>query len=310
VRGNNKTITFRSLLPLSLEKNQEKRVVVRTKPTAASSVQLAFIWVCTMTIQSLFNGLYVVGMAIGALHFWVLSRHPKGVPQYEYLIAISIPIWSGLAYLAMTINQGKVEVLGQVTHYARYIDWAITTPLLLLALSLTAMQFIKKDWTLISALMGTQFIVVVAGLVADLSEREWARSLWYFCGVVAFLIVLQGIWGPLRKKSKLQTPALGKLYDRLLVYFTIFWCAYPVVWIVGPSGLGAINQVTETFLFCLFPFFSKVGFSILDLEGLRDLRASNGESRQGRRATNLGVSKVFKILDWITRRRSLRKLLR
>lgn len=258
-----------------------------------------------MNWQVLFYSLYVAGMAIGALHFWILSRHPKGVPQHEYLIAIFIPVWSGLAYTAMAIGQGKVEVAGQITHYARYIDWIVTTPLLLLALSLTAMQFIKKDWVLISSLMGTQVIVIVTGLVADLSERSWARSLWYICGVVAFLIVLQGIWGPLRAKSKLQEPELSELYDRLLIYFTAFWIAYPVVWMIGPSGVGLIGQTTDTALFCLLPFFSKVGFSLLDLQGLRDL---NG--RREKRATSKMVSQTFRIIDWAAGRQSLQRRLR
>lgn len=258
-----------------------------------------------MAWQSLFHWLYVVGMAIGALYFWILSRNPKGVPQYEYLIAIFIPIWSGLVYMAMAISQGKVEVAGQITHYARYIDWIVTTPLLLLALSLTAMQFIKKDWVLISSLMGTQVIVIVTGLVADLSERSWARYLWYICGVVAFLIVLQGIWGPLRAKSKLQEPALSKLYDRLLIYFTVFWVAYPVVWIIGPSGFGLIGQTTDTALFCLLPFFSKVGFSLLDLQGLRGL-----SGRRENRATSPVVSQTFKFIDWVADRPPLRRRLR
>jgi len=50
-----------------------------------------------MDWQTLLHWLYVAGMAIGAFHFWALSRDPKGVPQYEYLVAIFIPIWSGLA---------------------------------------------------------------------------------------------------------------------------------------------------------------------------------------------------------------------
>lgn len=258
-----------------------------------------------MNWQTLFHLLYVVGMAVGALYFWTLSRRPKGVPQHEYLIAIFIPVWSGLAYTAMAMGQGKVEIAGQMTHYARYIDWIVTTPLLLLALSLTAMQFIKKDWVLISALMGTQVIVVVTGLLADLSEPSWARSLWYICGVVAFLIVLQGIWGPLRAKSKLQEPALSKLYDRLLIYFTVFWVAYPVVWILGPSGFGFIDQTADTALFCLLPFFSKVGFSVLDLQGLRDLNGRRESS-----ATSQVVSQAFKFIDWATNRTPLRRRLR
>lgn len=231
-----------------------------------------------MDWQSLFHWIYVAGMAIGALHFWALSRNPKGVPRYEYLVSIFIPIWSGLAYLAMALDQGKVEVAGQVAHYARYVDWIVTTPLLLLALSWTAMQFIRKDWTLIGFLISTQVVVITTGLIADLSERGWVRSLWYICGVVAFLVVLWGIWGPLRAKTREQSAELSDLYSKLVAYFTVLWIGYPVVWITGPSGLGWYGQTADTFLFCLLPFFSKVGFSFLDLHGLRSLQSKRIET--------------------------------
>lgn len=231
-----------------------------------------------MDWQSLLHWVYVAGMAIGALHFWTLSRDPKGVPQYEYLVAIFIPIWSGLAYMAMALDQGKTEAAGQVAHYARYVDWIVTTPLLLLALSWTAMQFIKKDWTLIGFLMSTQVVVIATGLIADLSERDWVRYLWYICGVVAFLIVLWGIWVPLRAKARSQGAELAALYDKLLTYFTVLWICYPIVWIIGPSGFRWVNQDIDTLLFCVLPFFSKVGFSFLDLHGLRGLQNRSTET--------------------------------
>ena len=91
-----------------------------------------------MDWQVFFQSLYIAGMAIGAIYFMSLSRNLRGVPKYEYLIATFIPIWSGLAYLSMTLphgdlEQGKIEIAGQITHYARYIDWIVTTPLLLLS---------------------------------------------------------------------------------------------------------------------------------------------------------------------------------
>jgi bacteriorhodopsin len=180
--------------------------------------------------------------------------------------------------MAMALDQGKVEVAGQIVHYARYIDWIVTTPLLLLALSWTAMQFIRKDWTLIGFLMSTQVVVITTGLIADLSEREWVRYLWYVCGVVAFLVVLWGVWLPLRHKSKSQSRELSELHERLTLYFTALWIGYPTAWIIGPSGFGWINQNIETLLFCVLPFFSKVGFSFLDLYGLRNLQRSDSET--------------------------------
>ena len=128
-----------------------------------------------MDLQTLFHLLYIAGMALGAIHFMSLSRNPRGVPRYEYLVATFIPIWSGLAYLSMTLphgdlEQGKMLVAGQTAHFARYLDWIVTTPLLLLSLSWTGMHHLpKKDWTLIGSLMATQVIVVVCGLIADLS---------------------------------------------------------------------------------------------------------------------------------------------
>ncbi|MBF2063608.1 MAG: bacteriorhodopsin [Calothrix sp. C42_A2020_038] len=231
-----------------------------------------------MDWQAIFHWVYVGGMTVGALHFWTLSRNPRGVPQYEYLVAMFIPIWSGLAYMAMAIDQGKVIAAGQTAHYARYVDWIVTTPLLLLALSWTAMQFIKKDWTLIGFLMSTQVVVIATGLIADLSVRPWVRYLWYMCGVFAFFIVLWGIWSPLRAKTREQGQELSNLYDKLVTYFTVFWVGYPIVWIIGPSGFGWINQTFDTFLFCLLPFFSKVGFSFLDLHGLRNLQHSSRQT--------------------------------
>ncbi|MGG6292881.1 bacteriorhodopsin [Leptolyngbya sp. AN02str] len=264
-----------------------------------------------MDLQATFHWIYVVGMAIGAIYFLVLSRNPKGVPSYEYAVAAFIPIWSGLAYMAMALGQGKVEVAGQLAHYARYIDWIVTTPLLLLALGWTAMHYIAKDWTMIGSLMGTQVVVVVSGLVADISTVPHVRYLWYLCGVAAFLVILWGIWGPMRAKTREQGAELSSFYDKLLTYFTVLWVSYPIVWMIGPSGLALIPQNLETFLFCLLPFFSKVGFSFLDLNGLRNLQDKSTDARIGR---DRRVGNIFQLFNFSnswgrSRRRSSRRRL-
>jgi bacteriorhodopsin len=265
-----------------------------------------------MDWQNIFHWLYVAGMAIGAIYFISLGKNPHGVPRYEYLVAAFIPIWSGLAYLAMTLphgelEQGKIEVAGQIAHFARYGDWVVTTPLLLLSLSWTAMHRLdKKDWTLIAALMGTQVIVVVCGLIADLSNIPWVRYLWYINGVVAFAIVLWGIWVPLRAKTRSQGADLSSFYNKITTYFTVLWICYPTVWILGPSGFRIINQTVETFLFCLIPFFSKVGFSYLDLNGLRNLNRATTEMKSDRLAEGAFELAVASIVPraWQRRRRA------
>jgi bacteriorhodopsin len=220
--------------------------------------------------ETLMNTIYVLAMAAGALLFVFWSRDPRGVPQYEYLIATFIPVWSGAAYLAMALDQGKLAVDGQITYYARYLDWVVTTPLLLLALALTAMHRIKKDKTLIAALMGADVFMILTGLIADLSPTP-TRYIWYGLGVAAFLVVLYLIWVPLKAKADSQGPEIAAIFRRVAGLLSVLWVAYPLTWILGPSGIGLLNQSLDTLLFTLVPILSKVGWSIVDLSSLRAL---------------------------------------
>jgi len=220
--------------------------------------------------ETTLNAIYVVTMAAGALLFVAWSRNPRGVPQYEYLIATFIPVWSAAAYLAMAFDQGKVTVEGQITYYARYLDWVVTTPLLLLALALTAMHRIPKDKTLIAALMGADVFMILTGLIADLSPTP-VRYVWYGLGVAAFLVILYLIWVPLRAKAESQGAEVAAIFRRVAGLLSVLWVAYPTVWLLGPSGLGLLDQTFDTLLFTLVPIFSKVGWSIVDLSSLRSL---------------------------------------
>jgi len=222
--------------------------------------------------ESVWQGLYITCMALGALLFIAWSRQPRGVPASEYLIATAIPVWSGLAYLSLLLGQGTVEVDGQTTYYARYIDWAVTTPLLLTALALTAMfRQVKKNYTLIGALIFSDLVMIGSGLVADLSTGS-ARTIWFLCGVVAFLIVLGLIWGPVRALAARDGADLKGVYDKSAGFLSVLWVAYPTIWALGPSGIDLLSQPVETALFVIVPVLSKVGFSIVDLSGLRGLR--------------------------------------
>ncbi|MGM0847106.1 MAG: bacteriorhodopsin [Bacillota bacterium] len=222
---------------------------------------------------------YFIIMAAGAFYFYILSRKPQGVPRYEYVIAIFIPCWSGAAYLSIALGQGFLEANERVIYFARYLDWVVTTPLLLLALALTAMFYKKeKDKALIGSLIGADVFMILTGLIADFSSGV-EKYIWYSLGVLALLIILYIIWYPLRKIAKSSDEQLSKHYNRTALYLTAFWFAYPTVWILGPSGLGITQSGIDVLAFIILPIFSKVGFSILDLGGLRKLGLQKDRSQ-------------------------------
>lgn len=224
-----------------------------------------------MLPESTLHWIYVAIMAAGALIFLAWSQNRRGVPKEEYLIAMFIPIWSAAAYIALALGQGKVEVNEQITYFARYLDWVVTTPLLLLALAFTAFFKVKKDYTLIAGVIGADIFMILTGLIADLSV-EPARYIWYGLGVVAFVVIMYLLWVPMRAEAAAHPESrIGGIYTRGLTYLTIFWIGYPLVWLIGPSGLNLVSQDIDTLLFIVLPIFSKVGFSLYDLMMLRDL---------------------------------------
>lgn len=219
--------------------------------------------------------IYVGFMFSGAAVFALWSMKRKGVPRVEYLIAFLIPVWSGLAYMSMALGQGAFIIEGQLVYFARYLDWVVTTPLLLTALALTGMhQLKKKDPIIIASLVVADVIMITTGFIADVTSGAMVYT-WYLVGVTAFLVILWVIWEPLRKVAKKQDQKLYKVYLTMCAYLTFFWISYPVAWLLGPSGLQVIGQVGDTLLFVILPIFSKVGFSLLDLFQLRSLRNLN-----------------------------------
>lgn len=215
--------------------------------------------------------LYIGFMIAGAVLFYVWSRDPKGVPPDEYLVAILIPIWSALAYTAMATGQGIIEVGGREVYLARYIDWVVTTPMLLWALFSTAYFYRPFEKTLFAGLLAADVIMILSGLMADLSTDETHKWLWFSVGVAALVILIATVWGKMRRVAYAQTAELGAAYTKVAAFLTALWILYPLIWFLAPSGTGAIGTTLSIPLLVVVPILSKVGFSMFDLYELRKI---------------------------------------
>lgn len=114
---------------------------------------------------------YIGVMALSALGF-IIMRRKQGtqVPLYFYMIHFAIVCWSGLMYLNILFNT-------PLRDYAWYADWIVSTPLIVLALGLSAMYYMQeKRWDLIWAVMGFQAVTIITGVLAQLSYSQKAKS--------------------------------------------------------------------------------------------------------------------------------------
>ncbi|CAN5908207.1 bacteriorhodopsin [soil metagenome] len=221
--------------------------------------------------EQLLHWVYVALLTVSGVVFYLKSKDPKGIPQYKYTIHMFIVFWSALAYAALAMNQGSVNFNGQQVHFARYVDWVVTTPLLLLSLTMTGKLITRKEGWLIATLMGTQAIMILTGLVAELSSPGFSQYFWYTMGCIALVIVLYIFWGPLLAIAKTQGEGIERVYAKSATFLTVQWILYPLVWLIGTPGLQLIGPFWTTVGFLVLPVISKAGFGFYNLSLLRNL---------------------------------------
>ncbi|XTZ15939.1 bacteriorhodopsin [Micromonospora echinospora] len=215
---------------------------------------------------------YVAAMAAGVVLFVRWRADPCGVPLSEYRVAIAVPLWSGCWYLVMALGGGRIQVADHELYWARYVDWAVTSPLLLVALMLTATHALPgRPWRLTGALVGTNLLVFLCGLLAEITPDATARYTLFTIGALALLGLYGLIWGPLRAQAHCQPKEVAAVYHEAALLLSVLWVGYPVFWLMGPAGVGWIGSGTTSLLFVALSVVTKVGWSILDLGRLRAL---------------------------------------
>jgi bacteriorhodopsin len=224
-----------------------------------------------------------VGMALGTFVLLLLGSTLRKEDRTHVGLAVGITAIASTAYFAMTSGFGDIDVAGTTVQSARYIDWLITTPLLLLSLGLLALPSGMRDraWTLVT-LLGLDVYMIVTGFLATLADPD-TKWVWYSLSCVAFVLILYMLFGRLMSAVKDSgSVKLSKLYSVLAVYLSVLWVAYPVLWLLGSTGQASLDFVTENSYYTILDLLAKVGFGLLVVWNLKKLsetvKAKEGES--------------------------------
>ena len=220
-----------------------------------------------------------IGMSLGSLAILALTSRLRNEDRHHGYVALAITLVAATSYFAMWQNVGNITVNGNTLQLARYIDWVITTPLLLfslLAVGLPSIKSSKSAWTtggLLVALIGLDIFMIVTGLIASVVSTENSMP-WYVFSCLALIVITLLLFNTVYKLSqKLLKPSASKLYINLTVFLTIIWVIYPIVWILGDTGTATISTVSENMAYAILDLTAKVGFGLLLIAGLMDLSA-------------------------------------
>lgn len=153
--------------------------------------------------------------------------------QFAWLLVI--PGFAALSYAIMAADLFVVGVNGNDVYLFRYIDWLVTTPILVGYVGYVAGA--PRKWIVGVALADAAMIVI--GLGATLVT---GIATWIGFGVSAgFHAVLLGILYTVFPKYAEQYPERYRLFKVLQNHVGLLWIAYPVVWLLSPAGLGTVS---------------------------------------------------------------------
>ncbi|KAJ4419823.1 hypothetical protein N0V82_004758 [Gnomoniopsis sp. IMI 355080] len=214
-------------------------------------------------------------MGAATLVFMGMAMTKPQTHRLFHYITAGITAVACVAYWSMGSDLGQVPIQAEFIRrggivgaagtreifYVRYIDWAITTPLLLTDLLLTA----GVPWPTIMVTILADEIMIVTGLVGALTQTSYKWGYWVF-GMFAFFFVVYELVVDGRRHANALGGTISSTFLRCGVLTIFLWFLYPIAWGLSEGG-NVIHPDSEAIFYGILDIFAKPGFGILLLLG-------------------------------------------
>ncbi|MEF8819999.1 MAG: bacteriorhodopsin [Haloferacaceae archaeon] len=130
------------------------------------------------------------------------------------------------------------EVMSQ---WGRYLTWALSTPMILLALGLLADVDRGSLFTVIAADIAMCVTGLAAALVTSSYLFRWA---FYAVSCAFFLVVLYALLA--EWPAAAAAAGTDDIFGTLRVLTVVLWLGYPIIWALGVEGLAVVESVGVT----------------------------------------------------------------
>ena len=233
-------------------------------------------------METLWLTIGTLGFAAATVYFLSLMNGAPEGSWYFFIITAAITGVAAFFYLTMSTGATSGLIEGRIFYWGRYLDWVITTPLLLLDLALLALASWRSNVGLIAGLIAIDVFMVLTGLQAGSSLTAFGKGFWFIVSIVALIVLLYLVYTRLSAAAASRPNSVQSTFRTLVLLTIILWSCYPIVWLLGSWGFGAANSTVEVFLFLILDFLSKIGFGYLLLTNRQTLSDAAGGARVSR----------------------------
>lgn len=214
-----------------------------------------------------------VVMLIASIVFSGLAWNIPISKRLYHIVTTLITIFASLSYFAMATGHGigyhhvvereshkhvpdtTHDVYRQV-YWARYVDWSLTTPLLLLDLCLLAGM---NGGNILIAIIA-DVIMILTGLFAAFgSEGTPQKWGWYAIACIAYLVVIWQLVVHGRATAMAKGGKVGNFFAAIGGFTLIIWTVYPIIWGIA-DGSRNMNVDEEIIAYAVLDILAKPVF--------------------------------------------------
>lgn len=219
----------------------------------------------------------LICMAGSTAYFYVAANRAKGDKFFEVLTMMITGI-ATCAYLTMYSGAGYSWIPEKTDsfspfYWARYIDWLLTTPLMVW--DVLALAGAPNDEILMC--VGIDMLMILFGVVGAQTPEH--QKWWFFIiGCLCFVHVVQTL---------LKYRNVGKygevtraLYNKVAMLTIVLWTFYPIVWVVA-EGTRLVSASLEACLYMIMDVTSKCvfGFMIVNARSALESVSNTSETQ-------------------------------
>lgn len=210
-----------------------------------------------------------VGMAAGALYFF-MERNSL-TPKLRSTATISglVCFVAAIHYFGMKSAVGtdaSIDSLVAFPTEIRYIDWLITTPLLLIKFP-ALLGFGNAAKGLLTKLIVADIIMIVTGYVGETAiNRAGATGLgWtmWIVAMVAWFYIVATLYKNVSTAAADSPKPIQKALGTMQKFILFGWAIYPLGYVITLFGAAPELLVAREFVYNIADLVNKVGFGLV-----------------------------------------------
>jgi bacteriorhodopsin len=211
-------------------------------------------------VLKIITWLYIILDFFILVFFLFQIKKFNGTSKNIIIILIISSSWAISNNIYWFFNKTEHEITKKIPLFFEYTDYIITTALALVALALFSMMYLSKSKVIIAIFVIADAIMLSFGALAEYCGPTTMRYVYYWIGVIPFIIILYLIWKTQKLKAKSQSTLLYKSYVHLSIYLTFFWMLYPLLWYLGPFVFNLFNMLYMQIAYNIVNIFTKACF--------------------------------------------------